>query len=175
MRHTLVKMAELVGQALSRATQALLEADLPIVEASRSAASFLELRDQVLGDTAALRDFVSLLLGPATNLRGVGAGGSCCRTPATSTGPADALGLASRLDVLREAGPQLLCVLAVQVDHILRTIQAKRDCLVSLAAIEIIDKLDFYLLGHDSLSFQWGRCGDHNAGDGKYTNPSATA
>jgi len=31
--HTLVEMAELVGQALSRATRALLEADLPIAEA----------------------------------------------------------------------------------------------------------------------------------------------
>jgi phosphate transport system protein len=35
--HTLVEMAELVGQALSRATRALLETDLPIAEAVISA------------------------------------------------------------------------------------------------------------------------------------------
>jgi len=35
--HTLVEMAELAGQALSRATRALLEADLSIAEAVISA------------------------------------------------------------------------------------------------------------------------------------------
>ena len=39
--HTLVEMAELVGQALSRATRALLETDLPIAEAEAERAELV--------------------------------------------------------------------------------------------------------------------------------------
>jgi hypothetical protein len=106
-----------------------------------------EFDHQFSGHPAAVFHPDALPLGPLTDLSGVqparrspepAAGGPT--GPATDPPPSPHIG--------RQRVPQLLRMLCVQVDLVLRAVQPEADHAVRGAAVQVIDEEGLHLLGH---------------------------
>src|SRR5580693_6349703 len=102
------------------------------------------LRNDVRGNTAALIDFVSALLGPLPDLGTALA----TRTSARPAAPSRSVRFARMLQIVGKLFTELASVAGTQVDLIRGTIESKRDGLGSLATVEIVDEKHLHLLCH---------------------------
>src|SRR5262244_1924170 len=116
----------------------------------------LVLRDDVGGNTPALIDLVTALLGPCPDL------GTALAARA-STRPA-APGLRARfarvLHIVRQLFTELARVAGTQIDLIRGTIEPKRYGLGGLAPVEIIDEEHLHLLCHETALLTEQRISD---------------
>src|SRR5437868_3061884 len=111
----------------------------------------LELHDQFSGYPAAILHFNALGLGPLAYLGGVQ---SARRSPARAAGrpPGSAAGPPGSTCVAGQGIPQLLGMLGVQVDLVLRAVQAETDGSFGGTAVKVIDEQGLYLLSHGRSS-----------------------
>src|SRR5689334_18556084 len=107
----------------------------------------LELHDELSGYPTAILHFNALGLGPLAYLGGVQ---SARRSPARGARrpPGSAAGPPSSTHVARQGIPQLLGMLGVQVDLVLRAVQAETDGSLGGTAVKIIDEQGLNLLSH---------------------------
>ena len=106
----------------------------------------LELHDQFSGYPTAILHFNALSLGPLAHLSGVqparrSAAHAARRPPGSAAGPPGST------DVAGQGIPQLLGMLCVQVDLVVRAVQAETDGSFGGTAVKVIDEQGLYLMG----------------------------
>src|SRR5450631_3870957 len=108
----------------------------------------LELDDQLVRYPATVLDCDALTLGPVPDLGGARPAGP--RSPASPAATGTAA-LPCGLDERRDGLPELLGVLRVQVDLVLRAAEGELDGAVCLAAVYVICEYDLRALRHRGL------------------------
>src|SRR5690349_3490855 len=152
--HRLPSAAEDLQVIIPRCNRALLLQGafrITLSECTLLAGCRLKLHDQFSGYPAAIRHFNALSLGPLAYLGWVQ---PACRSTARATRrpPGSAAGPPGSTHVAGQGIPQLLGILGVQVDLVLRAVQAETDRSFGGTAIKVIDEQGLYLLGHDFCS-----------------------